>query len=96
MGTGADEYNSMIASVRSCSIFCAKRATKQIIKYSHVIENSILLNPSPPMASDEDKGAQTLGLLCIQLITTYLQNIPFLTFKKGQNSQELNKNVNVL
>lgn len=48
------------------------------------------------MGSEVDRGAQIVGILCIQLITMYLQNIPSLTFKKGQNSRELNRNVNVL
>lgn len=78
----------MITDVRSCSTSCAKRAAKQIIKYSRIIENSISLNPLPPMGSEVDRRAQTLGILCSQLITIYLQNIPPLTFKKGQNSQE--------
>lgn len=96
VGAGSGEYNSMATNVRYCRILCAKRVTKQIIKYSRIIENSISLKPLLPMGSEVDRRAQTLGILCIQLITIYPQNIPSLTFKKGQNSQELNRNVNVL
>lgn len=96
VGAGSGEYNSMATNVRYCRILCAKRVTKQIIKYSRIIENSISLKPLLPMGSEVDRRAQTLGILCIRLITIYPQNIPSLTFKKGQNSQELNRNVNVL
>lgn len=59
-GTGSDEYNYVIANVRSCSTLCSKRAAKQIIKYSRIMENGISLNPLPPVGSEVDRRAQTL------------------------------------
>lgn len=60
------------------------------------MESRISLSPLPPVGAEVDRRAQTFGISCIQVKKIYLPNIPVLTFKKGQNSQELNRNVNVL